>query len=135
QVKNGYLKPYKDRRDIEKKPATKKDSLLWLASAEDKFFLQIQGSGTVQLPDESIVHVGYAGNNGKPYVSIGKVLKESGELKKVSMETIRQWLADHPEKQEWLFNQNPRYIFFRENDEGAITAQGVPATAGRTLAV
>ena len=135
QVENGYLKPYRDRQSIEQTPTLNADALLWLASKEDKFFLQIQGSGNVQLADGTVIHVGYAGNNGHNYVSIGKVLKESGELTETSMQSINQWLKDHPEKQQWLFNQNPRYIFFKQNDEGAITSQGVPAVAGRTLAV
>ena len=62
-------------------------------------------------------------------------MKEQGELPEVSAQAIKQWLADHPDKQQWLFNQNPRYIFFNESDQGAITAQGVPAIANRTLAV
>ena len=135
QVNRGYLKPYKDRKTIEQTPASEEEALLWLTNAEDKFFLQIQGSGNVQLEDGEIVHVGYAGNNGHHYVPIGRILKESGELKDVSMQTIKQWLAEHPDKQQWLFNQNPRYIFFQQNKEGAITAQGVPAVSGRTLAV
>lgn len=135
EVQDGYLKPYKDRLLIEQQPADDKGSVLWLSSAEDKFFLQVQGSGNIQLKDGTIIHVGYAGNNGHDYVSIGKILKASGELAEVNMQSIRQWLRDHPDRQQWLLNQNPRYIFFKKNQEGAITAQGVPAVSGRTLAV
>ena len=135
QIENGYLKPYKERQSIEQQPSSKDETLLWLTSAEDKFFLQIQGSGNVQLEDGTIIHVGYAGHNGHDYASIGRILKNSGELREVSMQSIRQWLTDNPDKQQWLFNQNPRYIFFKQNQEGAITSQGVPAVSGRTLAV
>ncbi|OED44390.1 hypothetical protein ACH42_07635 [Endozoicomonas sp. (ex Bugula neritina AB1)] len=135
QVQNGYLTPYKDREAIEQQLIGDEASLLWLTSAEDKFFLQVQGSGTVQLEDGTIIHVGYAGNNGQDYISIGKVLQESGELTEVSMQSIKQWLKDNPDKQQWLFNQNPRYIFFKQNDKSAITSQGVPAVSNRTLAV
>ncbi|WP_330927413.1 murein transglycosylase A [Candidatus Sororendozoicomonas aggregata] len=109
--------------------------LVWLKSPVDRFFLQIQGSGTIELKDGSHLYAGYAGNNGGKYVAIGRALKDRGDLKTVSMATIKQWLADNPEKQQSLFNENPRYIFFKETSTGAITAQGVPATAHHTLAV
>ncbi|MDD7804182.1 MAG: MltA domain-containing protein [Endozoicomonas sp. (ex Botrylloides leachii)] len=109
--------------------------LAWIKSPVDAFFLQIQGSGSIRLKNGQVLHAAYGGNNKHPYVAIGKVLKQQGELKSVSMQTIRDWLASHPEKQQALFNKNPRYIFFRKSNVGAITAQGVTATAQRTMAV
>ncbi len=135
KVEKGYLKPYDSRAQIERQKPDNSDVLLWLNNSADKFFLQVQGSGSVQLPDGKIVHVGYAGNNGHKYVPIGRVLRQKGELTDVSMQTIRDWLAKNPGRSEWLMNQNPRYIFFDITDVGAITAQGVPATSQRTLAV
>ncbi|WP_066015374.1 murein transglycosylase A [Endozoicomonas atrinae] len=135
RVEKGFLKPYGSRAEINQQTAKNSDVLIWLSSPVDKFFLQIQGSGNVELPDGKIIHVGYAGNNGHNYVAIGKILKQKGELEEVSMQTIQSWLAKNPDKREWLLNQNPRYIFFSFSDEGAITAQGVPATMRRTLAV
>lgn len=135
RVEKGFLKPYGSRAQINQQSVKNSDVLLWLSSPVDKFFLQVQGSGNIELPDGNIIHVGYAGNNGHNYVAIGKILKQKGELEEVSMQTIRSWLEKNPDKSEWLLNQNPRYIFFGFSDEGAITAQGVPATRGRTLAV
>ncbi|WP_067583633.1 murein transglycosylase A [Endozoicomonas ascidiicola] len=135
RLDRGFLKPYGSRADINQTVPKDSDVLLWLKNPVDKFFLQIQGSGNVELPDGKIMHVGYAGHNGHNYVAIGKVLKQEGELENVSMQTIQTWLADNPDKQDWLLNQNPRYIFFSFSNEGAITAQGVPATSERTLAV
>lgn len=135
KVRNGYLKPYDTREDINQQTTDSADVLLWLKDPVDKYFLQVQGSGSVQLEDGKIIHVVYAGNNGHGYVSIGKVLREQGELGQVSTRSIKQWLVNNPEKQQWLFHQNPRYIFFSQSDVGAITSQGVPATANRTLAV
>ncbi len=133
------LKPYDTRAEIEEKISTGRvkpeQILVWIRSPSDKFFLQIQGSGNVQLKDGSLLHVAYAGNNGHGYVAIGRVLKERGELQEVSLATIKEWLNAHPDKQRELFNQNPRYIFFRAAKMGAVTAQGVPATPHRTLAV
>ncbi|USE37758.1 murein transglycosylase A [Endozoicomonas sp. SCSIO W0465] len=135
RVEKGFLKPYGSRAEIDQQTAKTSDVLIWLSNPVDKFFLQVQGSGNVELPDGKIIHVGYAGNNGHQYVAIGKILKQKGELEDVSMQTIRSWLEKNPDKREWLLNQNPRYIFFSFSDEGAITAQGVPATTRRTLAV
>lgn len=135
RVDRGFLKPYWSRAEINQQTPKDSDVLLWMKSPVDKFFLQIQGSGNIELPDGKIIHVGYAGNNGHNYVAIGKVLKQEGELESISMQTILSWLDNNPDRRDWLLNQNRRYIFFSFSDEGAITAQGVPATAERTLAV
>ncbi len=124
RIEKGFLKPYGSRAEIDQQTPKESDVLLWLNSTVDKFFLQIQGSGNVELPDGKIIHVGYAGNNGHNYVAIGKILKQKGELEDVSMQTIQAWLEKNPDKREWLLSQNPRYIFFSFSDEGAITAQG-----------
>ncbi|MDP0588790.1 MAG: MltA domain-containing protein [Candidatus Endonucleobacter bathymodioli] len=135
----GGLKKSDSRAVIEQKiieGKIKSDQVLvWIKSSVDKFFLQIQGSGQIRLKDGTIYYVGYAGNNGRKYVSIGRVLKNRGALAKISMSTIRGWLESNPDKQQELFNENPRYIFFEKTKYGAITAQGIPATAYRTMAV
>ena len=135
KVNQGYLKPYDQRASINQQKHTEDEVLLWLKDPVDNYFLQIQGSGSVKLESGDIVHVVYAGNNGHDYVPVGKILREEGELEEVSTETIKEWLKSNPDKQEWLFNQNPRYIFFNQSETGAITAQGVPATTNRTLAI
>ena len=112
QVEKGFLKPYYQRAIINQQQYSDDEILFWLKDPIDKYFLQIQGSGSVALENGDVVHVVYAGNNGHDYISIGKVLRDHGELKQVSTETIKQWLQDNPDRQEWLFNQNPRYIFF-----------------------
>lgn len=112
--------------------------LLWIDNPVDAFFLEIQGSGRVNLPDGSVVRVGYDGQNGKPYVPVGRLLIERGELArdKVTMDAIRRWMAENPKKGAALRRENPSYVFFREiTDEGPLGAQLVPLTAGRSLAV
>lgn len=132
------LKPYDTRAQINEKinrgAIEPEQVLAWIQDSDDRFFLQIQGSGHLRLKDGQIMTVAYDGNNGHPYTAIGTLLKQRGELQKVSLASIRQWLKAHPDKRQELFNQNARYIFFRQG-RGAITAQGVPATAHRTLAV
>ena len=139
RVEEGRFVPYHERTEIENGALAGGGlELLWVDSAVDLFFLQIQGSGRVRLEDGSVVRVGYAGKNGRPYVAIGRVLIERGELNReaVSMQSIRAWLGAHPDQAADVMSANPSYVFFRIVDgEGPIGAQGVPLTAGRSIAV
>jgi membrane-bound lytic murein transglycosylase A len=103
------------------------------------FFLHIQGSGRIHLPDGKIIRVGYAAQNGHPYYAIGRYLGESGKLKneKVSAGTIQQWLYKHPKEAIKVMQMNPSYVFFRliSNKEGPIGAHTVPLTPMRSLAI
>jgi len=114
---------------------------LWVGDPVDAFFLQVQGSGRVRLGDGSIVRVGFAGTNERPYVSIGREMVDAGIMTKeeVSLATIRAYLAAHPgEVMDWL-HRNPRFVFFRDlgrsDDTGPIGALNVPLTPGRSVAV
>jgi Membrane-bound lytic murein transglycosylase len=94
----------------------------------------------VQLPDGSMMRVGYADQNGYPYRSIGRVLAERGELalNQTSMQNIKAWGSQHPDKLPELLEQNPSFVFFKElpnSDGGPLGALGVPITAGRSIAV
>jgi membrane-bound lytic murein transglycosylase A len=114
--------------------------LLWVDDEIDLFFLQIQGSGRVQLENGEIVRVGYSEQNGHPYKSVGKVLVERGELtlEKASMQGIREWGQKNPRKLPELLQQNSSFVFFRElpaDIAGPLGSLGVPLTAGRSLAV
>ncbi len=114
----------------------------WLADPVDAFFLEIQGSGRVRLPDGSIARVTYAGQNGRGYVPIGRVLIDRGELtrEETSLQTIRAWLVAHPAQAREVMEKNPSYVFFREmapisNDLGPPGAIEVALTPGRSIAV
>ncbi len=112
--------------------------LLWVDDQIDAFFLEIQGSGRVRLENGSTVRVGYDGKNGLPYVPVGRLLVERGEIPRaqVTMISIRDWINQHPEAGAALRRENPSYVFFRERgDEGAIGAEGVVLTPERSLAV
>ena len=134
--------PYYSRADINARESSYADRvLLWVDDAVELFFLQIQGSGRVRLPDGSMVRIGYADQNGHPYQSIGRVLIERGELKpeQASMQGIQAWARANPEKLNELLNANPSYVFFREvaakAGEGPQGALAVPLTAERSIAV
>lgn len=135
----GHLKPYYTRAEIESGALEGQGlELVWVDDQVDAYFMAIQGSGSVVFEDGSEVHLGYAGTNGYPYTSIGKVLVEKGEFtpEAVSMQSIRAWLSEHPEKTQALFHKNQSFVFFRNRPEGGpVGAQGLPLTAQRSLAV
>ena len=137
--------PYYSRSEIEKDvgngaPRLQGHELLWVEDAVELFFLQIQGSGRVEMEDGEIVRVGYQEQNGHPYKSIGKLLVERGELSldKASMQGIKEWGRRNPGRLNELLYQNPSYVFFHErsiDSLGPLGALGVPLTAGRSLAI
>lgn len=140
RVNNGQLKPYEDRTMIEtgKLPKDMDKPLYWVDSAVDAFFLQVQGSGVVTLPDGQDVRVGYDGQNGHPYTAIGKELITRGALTKdnVSMQTIRDWLAANPNEASDVMRTNKSYVFFRKLEtDGPIGAEGVVLTPERSIAI
>lgn len=112
--------------------------LLWVDDPIDAFFLEIQGSGRVRLKNGSTVRVGYDGQNGQPYVPIGRLLVERGVIPRseATMMAIREWMNLHPEAGAALRRENPSYVFFRElRGDGPIGAEGVVLTAERSIAV
>ncbi len=133
--------PYYARAEIERGlPALAGKELLWVDDPVDLFFLQIQGSGRVQLPTGEMVRVGYADQNGRPYRSIGRYLIEQGELKleQASMQGIKAWGLANPTKLAAMLDHNPSYVFFHElqNAEGGPPgALGVALTPERSIAV
>jgi membrane-bound lytic murein transglycosylase A len=104
------------------------------------FFLHIQGSGRIQLDNGETMRVGYAEQNGHPYRSIGRILVQRGELalEQASMQGIKAWARERPDKASELLNSNASYVFFRElpsAEGGPPGSLGVPLTAGRSIAV
>lgn len=140
RVKDGQLKPYEDRAAIEagKLPKDMDKPLYWVDSAVDAFFLQVQGSGVVTLPDGTSQRIGYDGQNGYPYTAIGKELIARGALTKenVSMQSIREWLAAHPTEAAEVMRTNASYVFFKKLDtSGPVGGEGVVLAPERSMAV
>jgi membrane-bound lytic murein transglycosylase A len=137
-VRGGRFRPYWDRREIEGGAIRGKGlEFLWVDDPVALFFLQIQGSGRVVLPDGGVVRVGYASQNGHDYTAIGKVLIEMGELEreKVSLQTIRGWLAANPSRAGEVMAKNRSYVFFRVLPGAPVGSSGVELTPGRSLAI
>jgi membrane-bound lytic murein transglycosylase A len=135
--------PYYSRAEIARGEAPiEGKEIAWVDDPVEAFFLQIQGSGRVQLESGETLRIGYADQNGHPFQSIGRYLVEHGELKlgEASMQTIKSWASANPKRLEELLNQNPSFVFFRElplNDpaSGPVGALGVPLVPGRSIAI
>jgi membrane-bound lytic murein transglycosylase A len=112
--------------------------LLWVDDPIDAYFMQIQGSGEVRLAGGGTVRLGYDGGNGQPYVALGRLLVERGEvpLKDMTMARLREWIATHGDAGSALMRENPSYVFFKEiPGDGPYGSEHVVLTAGRSLAV
>ena len=146
----GYQTPlYRRPPDLGPQPPTRAEiedgalagrglELLWVDDPIEAFFLQIQGSGRVRLNGGGTVRVGYDGQNGHPYVPVGRLLIERGVIPrdKLTMAAIRAWMQQNPEAGAALRRDNPSYVFFREvNGDGPIGAEGAALSAERSIAV
>ncbi|MGB7405202.1 MAG: MltA domain-containing protein, partial [Pacificimonas sp.] len=135
---DGDYQLYYDRADIYDGALAKRG--LEIAYAKDYielFFLQIQGSGRLRLPDGDVMRIGYADQNGREYVGIGRVLRDRDVLApgEASMQGLMRWLRANPEEGREVMNLNKSYIFFRElNGDGPLGAMGVPVTPEVSLA-
>ena len=116
--------------------------IAWLDDSVDRFFLQVQGSGRIKLPDGSVLRVGFAAKNGHSYSSVGRALVDRGALAQhqVSADAIRNWVRRNPEEGRELLWINRSYVFFREVNEvpaeqGPIGAMGRSITTMRSIAV
>ncbi len=132
RVQGNRLVPYATREQIAGGALVGRNlELAWAADAFEAFFLEIQGSGRLRLPDGRIIRIGYDGQNGRDYVAIGRLLIEQGKLErgKAGMAEIIAWLRAHPDEAPAILNANPSKIFFRElTGEGPIGAMGVAVT-------
>ncbi|MFQ0813594.1 transglycosylase [Brucella anthropi] len=137
------LVEYDDRRMIEQGSLSGRGlEIAFVADRVDAFFAHVQGAARLKLPDGGLLRITYAAKSGHPFTGIGRILVDRGEIPalEISMQSIRRWLAGHPDKADELIWRNRSYIFFREApvddpDAGPIAAAKVPLTAGRSLAV
>lgn len=135
--------PYWTRAEIEDGAlAGRGDELVWLADPVDAFFIQIQGSARIALPDGTVMRINYDGHNGHRYYPVGRNLIERGLVARedMSLQKIRDYMHADLEAGRQLRRLNPSYVFFRQTPphplgEGPLGAQNVPLTAGRSIAV
>ena len=129
---------YYSRREIDDAGALRGRGLeiAWVGDPIDLFFLHIQGSGIVRLPNGKQLSVGYAAQNGWPYRSIGRLLIDDGKIAKeeMSMQRLRRYLDEHPNERDEILAYNESYVFFRVLENGPLGSLEVPVTAGRSIA-
>ena len=138
RVQGESWKPYYSRREIDEEGSLRGRGyeIAWVKNPIELFFLHIQGSGLLQLQDGRRLLVGYAGANGRPYRSIGRLLIDRGKIprEEMSMQRLRLYLTDHPDERSEILTYNERYVFFRFLPEGPLGNLEVPLTPDRSIA-
>jgi membrane-bound lytic murein transglycosylase A len=143
RLQDGKISAYPDRQAIDQGFLDGRGlEIAWAKSKIDVFFVHVQGSARLRYPDGRNGRITYAAKAGHPFSAIGKLLVDRGEIDrtKISMQSIRAWLATHPERIDDVLWHNRSYIFFREApvadpEAGPVAAAKVPLLAGRSLAV
>ena len=136
RLEGNRLIPYYSRAES-KSNRLNADVLCYCDSEIDKFFLEIQGSGIAKMDDNSTINIGYANQNGHKYRAIGRYLIKIGALKReeVSLQSIKQWLYEHPLRIDEVLNYNDSLVFFSKREQGATGALGLELTPYRSVAV
>ena len=131
------VRPYWSREQIgEGSLAGRRLEIAWAKDPVDLFFVEIQGSGSLKLPNGKTRRIGYAGSNGRPYRSIGALLIGEQEIPPaaMSMQALREWLAEHPEERARVLDYNTSYVFFRFLSTGPVGSLNRPVTPERSIA-
>jgi len=131
--------PYLTRAELEARDGNGAPVIAWVEDPVELFFVQIQGSGQIELASGERIRLGYGDQNGHPYRSMGRFLVDRREmtLDQASMQNIKAWAAANPRKLREALDANPSYVFFRESahTSGPVGTLGVPLTAGYSVAV
>ncbi len=139
---SGAFVPYYDRTEIENGALAGKGlEIAWVRDPVEFFFLQVQGSGRLRLPDGGVMRIGYAGQNGLAYTGIGSVMREQGLIGSQpgqysgSMQGIIQYIHDNPVEGRALMRRNRSWVFFTEiRGDGPLGSLGVPVRAESSVA-
>ena len=138
RVNGSTFVPYYDRAEIEAGAIDRQAPIIaWAADPIEIFFLQIQGSGRLRLPDGGVMQIGYDSQNGRDYTGIGALMRQRGLLEpgQASMQGIVAWLRAHPEEGRAIMRENKSFVFFREQQTAAKGALGYVVTGGVSAAV
>jgi len=136
KIDGNKLIPYSSRSET-KKTGINADILCYCDSKIDRFFLEVQGSGIVSLDNNSTIFIGYANQNGHKYKSIGRYLVKHGEieLKDISLQSIKKWLKNNPDRVDEVLNYNNSMVFFQKRSKRATGALGLVLTPKRSVAI
>lgn len=137
KVQGTKLVPYDERAAIvDGSLAGRGLEIAWAADPVEFFFLQIQGSGRLRLPDGNVMRIGYESQNGRGYTGIGKLMKDRGLITDGSMQGIVRYLRENPEEGKKIMNENKSFVFFRElTGAGPLGAMGFPVVGEASVAV
>ncbi len=136
RLKGKRLVPYDSRDEIvnNNSLSARAKPIAYVVEIE-LFFLQIQGSGLIKLPDGKVMRVNYAGTNGHPYRVVGTILKDKIPPDRMSLQAIKEYLYAHPDEVKKILSYNQSYTFFRETGEGPLGNIEVPLTPDRSIAM
>jgi membrane-bound lytic murein transglycosylase A len=130
--------PYYERKEINSIDDFEKRALplVWLEDRVDRFFLEIQGSGRILLQDNTVLRVHYSSKNGRAYQSVGRYLIAKDEIAKenMSMQAIKTWLKQNPDKLDKVLNYNTSFVFFKKEMDGPFGCLGVRVSPMRSIA-
>ena len=137
RVQGSNFVPYYERREIDAGAVARSAPVIaWAADTVDLFFLQVQGSGLLRLPDGQVLRIGYDSQNGRAYTGIGALMRDRGLVQpgQASMQGIVAWLRAHPADGRALMDENKSYVFFRLLDGPPLGALGVPVAGATSVA-
>jgi membrane-bound lytic murein transglycosylase A len=130
--------PYPTRAQIEDAQTLAGTELVYLPNRFDAYLIHVNGSAKLEMTDGTVMYVGYSGNNGHEYTSIGRALVADGKINadRLSLPTLRAYFGGHPEELDGYIRRNDRFVFFREysGDTWPAGSLGFKVTAGRSLA-
>jgi membrane-bound lytic murein transglycosylase A len=134
--------PYFNRAEIDANGLPHAPVLLYADDPTQVFFLHIQGSGRARLDTGTFVRLAYAGQNGRPYTPVGRVLIQQGQIDRsqMSMQAIRGWMQAHPDAARGIMESDQSFVFFRLSPVGDASlgspgSEGVPLTPQASIAI
>lgn len=139
KVQGTAFVPFDDRTQIEQGSLEGRAQVLaYAADPIEFFFLQVQGSGRLRLPDGGVMRIGYDNQNGRAYTGIGALMRQRGLIQpnQASMQGLMTWLRANPEEGRAIMRENKSFVFFRElTGPGPLGAMGYPVVGGASIAV
>jgi membrane-bound lytic murein transglycosylase A len=136
KLPNGTLTPYPTRQEIEQSGMMRGQELVWLPDRFEAYVVTVQGSAKLRMPDGSIFEIGYAGNNGHDYKSVGRALVADKKIRKkdLSLQGLIAYFKANPQDMDYYLWKNPRYVFFQPRTGGPYGSLNEPVTTWRTIA-
>jgi len=136
KTSGGSMTPYPTRQEIEQSGMLRGTELVWLGDRFEAYVVTVQGSAKLRMPDGSIYEIGYAGNNGHDYKSIGRALLADKQISRneLSLQGLIGYFKKHPEQMDYYLWKNPRYVFFQPRPGGPYGSLNEVVTPWRSIA-